>query len=317
MQPLERLVNLVALLLEARMPLTFDQIREKLGEAYEHGDVNSAKRMFERDKDILRDIGVPIEVVATDVWEAEQGYSIAKDRYYLPEVRFTPEEISALFVAARSGGDTSAEDAVRKLLSGAEGGILSSLAGEGIAEIVGARDPRLPSLGEAVAGLRRIRFAYRTAKGETSERVVDAYGLAVRGGHWYLVGLDRDRGEVRSFRLSRVSSDIEDLGEGSEPPQGFRATDSLQAGPWGPGEPRTTALVAFSPDVAWLATKGVAGAETVRVRDDGWTETRVPWVPGESLAGWVLSFGPDAEVIDPPELRDEVIGRLEATLAAR
>jgi proteasome accessory factor B len=317
MQPLERLVNLVALLLESRMPLTFEQIREKLGEAYEHGDVNSAKRMFERDKDILRDIGVPIEVVATDAWEAEQGYTIAKDRYYLPEVRFTPEEISALFVAARSGGDTSAEDAVRKLLSGAEGGILSSLAGEGIAEIVGARDPRLPAVGEAVAGLRRIRFSYRTARGETSERVVDAYGLAVRGGHWYLIGLDRDRGEVRSFRLSRLASDVADLGEGSEPPEGFQAGDSLQAGPWGPGEPRTTALVAFSPDVAWLATKGVTGSETVRVRDDGWTETRVPWQPGESLAGWVLSFGPDAEVIDPQELRDEVVGRLEATLVAR
>ena len=87
MQPLERLVNLVALLLESRIPLTFDQIREKLAEAYEHEDVNSAKRMFERDKDVLRDIGVPIEVVATDVWDAEQGYTIPKDRYYLPEIR--------------------------------------------------------------------------------------------------------------------------------------------------------------------------------------------------------------------------------------
>src|SRR5918999_3730829 len=127
MQPLERLVNLVALLLESRTPLTFEQIREKLAEAYAHGDVNSAKRMFERDKDVLRDIGVPIEVTATDVWDAEQGYAIAKDRYYLPEIRFTAEEITALAVAARSGGDTTAEDAVRKLLSGAEEGILATL----------------------------------------------------------------------------------------------------------------------------------------------------------------------------------------------
>jgi proteasome accessory factor B len=317
MQPLERLVNLVALLLESRTALTFEQIRDKLVEAYEHEDVNSAKRMFERDKDILRDIGVPIEVVPTDVWEAEQGYTIAKDRYYLPEIRFTPEEISALFVAARSGGDASAEEAVRKLLSGAEGGILASLAGEGLAGIGGAQDPRLSAVGEAVAGLRRVRFPYRTARGETSERIVDAYGLAVRGGHWYLVGLDRDRGEIRSFRLSRFASDVEDLGEGSEPPQAFRAADNVRAGPWGPGEPQTSALVAFAPEVAWWATKGVAGAEGVRVRDDGWTEVRVPWQPGESLAAWVLSFGPDAEAIDPPELRDEVLRRLEATLAAR
>lgn len=316
MQPLERLVNLVALLLESRTALTFEQIRDKLAEAYEHEDINSAKRMFERDKDVLRDIGVPIEVVPIDVWEAEQGYTIAKDRYYLPEIRFTPEEISALFVAARSGGDTSAEDAVRTLLSGAEDGMLASLAGGGLAGIGGAQDPKLPVAGEAAAGLRRVRFSYRTARGESSDRVVDAYGLVLRGGHWYLVGLDRDRGEIRSFRLSRIASGVTDEGEGSEPPEGFRAADHVQAGPWGAGEAATAALVAFAPEVAWWATKGVPGAEPVRTREDGWAEVRLPWQPGERLAAWVLSFGPDAEALEPPELRDEVLARLEDTLAA-
>jgi proteasome accessory factor B len=315
MQPLERLVNLVALLLESRTPLTFDQIRVKLAEAYEHGDVNSAKRMFERDKDVLRDIGVPIEVVPTDVWDAEQGYTISKERYYLPEIRFTAEEITALAVAARSGGDTTAEDAVRKLLSGAEGGVWASLAGAVPGGPGGDGDPRLATAAEAVAGLRRVRFGYRTARGEASERTVHAYGLAVRRGHWYLVGLDLDRGDLRSFRLSRMASDPVDEGEGSEPPAGFRAAEVVQAGPWGPGEPRTTAEIAFAPAVAWLATRGVAGAEVVRTRQDGWVETRVPWQPGESLAGWVLSFGPDAEALAPPELRDDVIRRLEAAIA--
>ncbi len=126
MQPLERLVNLVALLLDSRRPMTFEEIRERMPGAYEQSDLDTAKRMFERDKDILRDIGIPIEVVATDVWDAEQGYTIPKDEYYLPEITFTAEEISALFVAARTGGqDTSAEEAVRKLLYGAEGAILA------------------------------------------------------------------------------------------------------------------------------------------------------------------------------------------------
>jgi proteasome accessory factor B len=315
MQPLERLVNLVALLLETRTPLTFEQIRRKLAEAYEHDDVNSAKRMFERDKDILRDIGVPIEVVAVDVWEAELGYRIPRERYYLPEIRFTPEEISALFVAARAGGDPSAEDAVRSLLSGADGGIMSALAGS-TNGVGGARDPWLPAVGDAVAGLRRIRFSYRTARGETSERVVDAFGLALRGGRWYLVGHDRDRDEIRSFRLSRFASGVSDEGEGSEPPAGFRAADHVQAGPWGPGEAETAAVVAVSPGVAWWATRGVPGAEAIGAREDGWTLVRVPWQPGESLASWVLSFGPDAEALEPPELRDEIVVRLEATLAA-
>ena len=75
---------------------------KKLAEGYGHQDVSSAKRMFERDKDILRDIGVPIDVVSTDAWDVEQGYSIDKARYYLPEIAFTPEEVTALFVAVRS-----------------------------------------------------------------------------------------------------------------------------------------------------------------------------------------------------------------------
>src|SRR5881397_2403145 len=98
MHPLERLVNLVALLLDSRRPLTFGQIRAKMPEGYGQEDLQSAKRMFERDKDVLRDVGVPIDVVATDVWDVEQGYVIAKDRYYLPEIDFAPEEISALLV---------------------------------------------------------------------------------------------------------------------------------------------------------------------------------------------------------------------------
>jgi proteasome accessory factor B len=314
MQPLERLVNLVALLLESRTPLTFEQIREKLAEAYEHEDVSSAKRMFERDKDVLRDIGVPIEVVAVDVWEAEHGYTIPKDRYYLPEIHFTPEEITALAVAARSGGDTTAEDAVRKLLSGAERGILASLGGI-VSGGPGEAESRLAAAAEAVAGLRKVRFSYRTARGESSERVVDAYGLVVQGGRWYLVGLDADRGEVRSFRLSRLASDPVDLGEGSEPPSGFRAADQVLGGPWGPGESDSAAVVAFAPDAVWTATRSAQGTTVLRTREDGWVELRVPSPPDESLAGWVLSFGPDAEALEPPELRGEVVRRLEAALA--
>ena len=316
MQPLERLVNLVALLLESRRPLTFDEIRERMPEAYEQDDLDTAKRMFERDKGILRDVGVPIEVVATDAWDADQGYAIAKDAYYLPEIDFTPEEISALFVAAHSGReDSPAEEAVRKLLYGTQDGILTA-AGSAMSSD-GTSETLLGAAAEAVAGQRRVRFTYRTSRGAQAEREVDAYGLVVRGGHWYLVGLDRDRDEIRSFRLSRVASGPADVGEGSAPGAGFRAADHVQVGPWGPGEPREMARIAFSPDVAWWATKGVQGAETALVRDDGWTETLVPSGPGEGLASWVLAFGPDAIVLEPRELRDEVVRRLEAMGATR
>ncbi len=314
MQPLERLVNLVALLLDAPRPLTFEEIRGRMAEAYEQEDLDSAKRMFERDKGILRDIGVPIEVVATDVWETEQGYTISKDAYYLPEISFTAEEISALFVAAHAGREgSSAEEAVRKLLYGSEGGILAGVGGFALSTDARA-DARLTAAAEAVAAQRSVRFTYRTARGVETERRVDAYGLTVRAGRWYLVGHDEDRREVRSFRLSRVTSELTDVGAGGAPLEGFRASDHVQAGPWGPGEARERARVAFSPEVAWWATKGIQGAETLATRQDGWVEMEVPSGPGEGLASWVLSFGPDAEVLEPEGLRREVVRRLEAVL---
>src|ERR1051325_10387213 len=105
MHPLERLINLVALLLETTRPLTFEEIRSTLP-AYQQGDASAAKRMFERDKDVLREIGIPVELEATDSWEVEQGYRIRKDHYYLPQVSFTPEEVWALFVAAHAPGES-------------------------------------------------------------------------------------------------------------------------------------------------------------------------------------------------------------------
>ncbi len=316
MQPLERLVNLVALLLESMRPLTFEQIRDKLQGAYDQVDVDSAKRMFERDKDLLRDIGIPVKVVPTDAWEIEQGYTIPKDEYYLPEIDFTPQEISALFLAARSGGeDPSAEQAVRKLLSGADGGILAAATGVPLSQEGGASGPRLTAAAEAIAERRAVRFTYRTVRGASSERHADPYGLVVRGGHWYLVGLDRERQEMRAFRLSRMSSDLEEEGEASDPPTGFYAAAHVQAGPFAPGESQGSARVAFSPEVAWWTTKAVRGAKVVLTRDDGWVEVTLPAAPGESLASWVLSFGPDAEALEPPQLRDEVVRRLEAVLA--
>lgn len=317
MHPLERLVNLVALLLESPRPLTFDQVRDAMPEGYGQGEVATAKRMFERDKDVLRDTGIPIEVVSTDVWDVEQGYTISKDEYYLPEIGFTPEEISALFVAAHTGDDDpSAEQAVRKLLYGADGGLLEGVAPAPLAAEAGSVDRRVTAAAEAITERRALRFTYRTSRGQESHRLVDPWGLVFRGSHWYLVGLDRERGEVRSFRLSRVAGELEDAGGAEAPPEGFHAAEHVQAGPWGPGEPEERATVAFAPEVVWWATKGIQGATHERTRDDGWVEVSLPAAPGDALASWILSFGPDAVAVEPSTLREEIVRRLEAAGAA-
>jgi proteasome accessory factor B len=317
MHPLERLLNLVAMLLEARRPLTFEQIREALP-AYAQDDVATAKRMFERDKDILRDNGIPIELAALDAFDVEEGYVIPKDRYYLPEIEFTPQEISALFVAARSGGadEAPAERAVRKLLYGVGGGVLAAGAPGAPAAGPDVDSELLTAAADAVLrGSRRLSFAYTTARGSSSRRRVDAYGLVWRAGRWYLVGLDEDRGEIRAFRLSRIDGGLDDAGDGSAPPEAFRARDHVDVGPWGPGEPTDHVVVSFAPSVAWWAASEVEGASAGEPDEHGWISVAVPAGPDDSIATWILGFGSDARVLEPPGLREEVVRRLEALLA--
>ncbi|MDP9243342.1 MAG: WYL domain-containing protein [Actinomycetota bacterium] len=313
MQALERLVNLVALLLNSRQPVSFEWIRAELP-AYEQDDLTSAKRMFERDKDALREIGIPIELRATDVWEVDEGYFIDKDRYYLPEIDFTPEEVSALFVAALAPGEQdAAEEGVRKLVVGVDASALGELSSRPVALGPGGGGARLGAIAGAIQGRRAIRFGYRDARGEDSRREIDPYGLVARAGQWYVVGFDHVRKEVRAFRLSRFASDVSDAGEGSAPPEGFGAAEHVTSGPWEsePGMEDATAVVALSPDVAWWASGSDA-----KVAADGWTRSRIEVRNRETFLAWVLSLGPDAEVLEPPELRSAVVARLEELRAA-
>src|SRR5919199_5050155 len=154
MHPLERLINLVALLLEARRPLSFDEIRRVMP-AYQHSDPASAKRMFERDKDTLREVGIPVELGGTDVWDVEQGYRIPKDQYYLPEVSFTADEVWALFVAAHTPGeDGEARQAFQKLSTGTETNLLAAMAERTVASGADSSSPYLGAIADALARRR-------------------------------------------------------------------------------------------------------------------------------------------------------------------
>jgi proteasome accessory factor B len=312
--PLERLLNLVGLLLETTRPLTFDEIAERM-EGYSGENRDSAKRKFERDKDTLREYGVPIELVDTDVWATEQGYRIRKDAYYLPEISFTPEEITALFVAAQSGTDARGASAgVRKLLYGAQGGVLTGLGGGPLVAASDASGERIDAAAAAAEGRRRVRFGYRNARGEVRERAVDAYGVAFRGGHWYLVGRDRDRDEIRAFRLSRCTTEPVDAGEGSAPPDGFEPREHVRGGPWA-GSAADTAVVAFAPGAAALARASFAGAVVEGPEDAFGSDRivlRIPVADESTTAELLLEYGPEAEVQEPPSLRDLVRDRLEA-----
>ena len=284
-------------------------------EPYGQSNPDTAKRMFERDKDVLREYGVPLELVDMDVWGTEQGYVIPKDKYYLPEIEFEPGELVALLVAAQSGGqDPAAESGARKLLYGADGGVLAGLGGGPLASGSDARSNLVHAAAEAAQELRRVRFPYRTSQGKTGERDVDAWAMVFRAGHWYLVGHDRERDDVRAFRLSRMAGEIADAGSGTAPPADFRAADHVDAGSLGRGRrrPRRGAVLAGPSVVRRLSVPRRHG-DRDRSRT-AWVAMEVPMADEDAFAAMLLEYGPDAVVRSPASLRDAVVSRLEALL---
>lgn len=315
MQKVERLVNLIALLLNTRRPLTVEEIRNTIP-GYQQEDYSSFKRMFERDKEELRSLGIPIERRYTDVWEIEEGYLISKDRYYLPELDLTPDEMAALWIASRmvvEPGPAKEDQALLKLSLG-----LESTGDPTSPPWLRARlhldSPALPRLLEAVAGRRRVSFKYKPA-GQTkeSERTVDPYALIHRQGAWYLAGHDHLRGAVRHYKLPRITSTVtfatRDGGADFDVPDTFSAEGDSFAEPW-VGEQGSTVEVAFSPRLAWWVEQSL-GLEPAGTWKD-WTLVRLPVTDEEGFVSWVLGFGEDAVVRKPPRVRQAVVRRLRA-----
>ena len=198
MHRLERLINLVAALLDSERPLTIDQLRTRLP-GYAEND-GAFRRAFERDKEALRELGVPLVTEPVDpAYPSVEGYRIPKESYYLRDPELAPDELAALHLAAsavRMEGANGVE-ALWKL-----GG---ELAEEGpspaVAALPGA--DHLAPLFEAISARRRVTFTYRDR-----QRRIDPHRLSFRNGHWYLAGFDHDAGEDRSFRLDRLESDV-------------------------------------------------------------------------------------------------------------
>ncbi|MEX0991977.1 MAG: WYL domain-containing protein [Actinomycetota bacterium] len=308
MHKVERQLQLVALLLDSPDPLTYEQVRERFP-AYDQDDDESAKRMFERDKDDLRAMGVPIELVAVDAWESAEGYAISADRYYLPNIEFTPEEASALMVlAATPDEDDAAVQGLRKLIYGAQDGPLG-LGGSLVAAGPDTAGGALAAVWAAMRRGRSIGFGYRTSSGKASRRSVDPFALVTRSLRWYVVGRDRDHDEIRAFRISRVTSPVEEGPEALARPEEFHAADHV-TGPWerseddGPG-----ARVAVDERVAWWAARTLYDAEIVGPHDAGRVLIGAPMQPG--VLEWVLSLGSEAEALEPEALRAQVIEVLE------
>ena len=214
MHRLERLINLVAALLEAHRPLTIDELRFRLP-GYAENDA-AFRRAFERDKEALRELGVPLVTEAVDPLHPDVlGYRVPKDAYYLRDPGLEPDELAALHLAA-SAVRMEGADGVAALwkLGGelAEEGPAPAVASVAVAAIPGA--DHLAVLFGAISARRPVEFGYHGRA-----RRVDPWRLSFRNGHWYLAGFDHGAGAERSFRLDRVASAVAAAGQpGSFPP---------------------------------------------------------------------------------------------------
>lgn len=314
----ERLLNLVICLLATRRPLSAEQIRQAVP-GYDRESDEAFQRMFERDKNELREIGIPIDVVR-DPWEDEPGYRIEREAYELPEITLEPDEAAVLGLAAQVWQRASlAEAASGALLKLRAGGVATdqpvggSMGGSALELRVDTRDPAFPALWNAVRDRRVVRFDYRASGSETvRSRTVEPWGVVSRRGRWYLAGFDRDRNAPRAFRLSRISGAVTAVGKPGavEVPHDV----DLRAMVGFPDEPseERTALVR----VRQGACEGLRRlARSVREGRDGWDEAELSFSDAERLAGWMASLGADVEVVEPPDAREAVIRRLKGALA--
>ena len=309
---LERLINLVIALRETRRPLPADEIRRRVA-GYGQDEYEAFRRMFERDKADLRSLGVPIEAVHGELGDAVEGYRIVPSSYDLPPVGFEGDELAALALAVEATGLTDlAATALRKLDVGrppTDAAPPLPTAGGRTPLEVPLEQPHRSLLTEAQLTRTRVRFSYRRADGTASQRTVEPHGMVFRRGHWYLVGHDRERGAVRSFRLDRIEGRVRTVGRAGafDAPAEPLDVDSVV-----PETSRVTAVVAVTDELAWRVARRARGEG--RRLPDGRTAYEVTG-DADAVVRWMIEEGPDVEVVAPEELRDRVRAHLDGVLA--
>jgi predicted DNA-binding transcriptional regulator YafY len=298
---IERILNLLAFLLTVGRPVTADEIRTTVA-GYDQPTDEAFHRMFERDKDLLRRLGIPLELVPTDGWQVEHGYVVDPDSYSLPDPGLDDDERAALWLAAevvRVGGQVAAADALFKL-----GGAPVTGSGEPLAASLGEGADDLGTVFGALAERRHVMFDYRERR-----RTVAPYGLVHRRGHWYLVGAEAD--QVKVFRMDRAGAVMVGTTAGAyDRPPGFRAADAIPEAPWEAGADEQQATVRFDADVAWWAKRQIGSRGSMQESSDGGVTATIRVANTEAFIGWLLSFDHKAELLEPPGLRRRLIERV-------
>ncbi|NNG40985.1 WYL domain-containing protein [Flexivirga sp. ID2601S] len=309
----ERLLNLVICLLYTRQPLSKARIRDAVPQYGETASDEAFDRMFERDKDELRELGIPLRIEPIDsFFDDETGYRIDRREYALPEIAFEPDELAVLGLASRTWQQASlagpAATAMRKLEAAEVERDTESLVG--LEPRVRTSEPAFNPVKDAALRRQAISFTYRKAGGEASTRQLQPWTVTNWHGRWYVTGFDLNRQAPRVFRLSRIDGAVKRLGKPGaydvpadhDPLTMIDGTDSRET---------MTATV--------LVRAGAGNTLRRRARqssqqDGEFTRLTVDFGDTEVLADEIAGFGPAARAVAPPELVDAVVRRLRGSL---
>ena len=311
----ERLMNLVIALLVTRGYLSRERIRQVV-EGYHDQSDEAFERMFERDKEELREIGISIDVGSYDpLFDDDPGYRIRRDAFELPEISLEPDEAAVVGLAARVWQHARlAKDTSAALLKLRAAGIdIDSDRLSLVEPRLSAAEEAFEPVWEATSARTPIAFDYARPGQEPRKRQVEPWSLLSWHGRWYLLAHDRDRNAARMFRLSRIVGDVRrtDSPGSYEPPADLDVRRlAVQLSP--PGTVGTAVLRLRAGTGLALRRRAATVADPV----GGWEEVTVPYASEVELAGEVVELADDAVALEPPTLRAAVVDRLRALAQA-
>ena len=303
---IERLINLTIALLATKRYLTKSEIFKTV-EGYE-GSAETKERMFERDKDDLRSLGIEIEVGSFDpLFNDEAGYRIKQESYRLDLGQITPVEVSLLSLAAEAWQEASFGDVAQKALLK-----LRSIGIPGDELMMPSTVNKLSDGGQDIALISKaislhqiMNFDYLDTEMSANFRSIVPISLSTRSGFWYLAGVDQDVEEIRTFRLDRIVGDITvTVGPADfEVPPGFNSKEAVSS-----ISPQGLAII----DVRRGKGSALRALATSVQSLGEWDQLKIPIFNLDSLSSLVLWHGLDAIVKEPVALQNVVIDHLEA-----
>ncbi len=316
----ERLLSIVVLLLSSHRYLTAEQIRAAVVGYPEPGE--SFKRMFERDKEELRDLGIPLETGKANTFDDDLGYRITRQDYELPEISLEPDEAAVLGLASRVWQSAelagAAAGALLKLKAGSR-----DLSGEettaplrGIEPRLTTQEPAFGPLWEAVRDHRPVIFDYQASgRSDPTRRTLEPWGVVNRRGRWYVAGHDRGRDATRVFRMNRITGPVKLAGPPGSVlvPDGTDVRELVKDWDAAPARDRT-AVLAIRENAGIGLRRWARDAVPAKNRP-GWDQITVSFADSGWYADYLASFGPDVIVLEPPDLRESVIRRLKGVPA--